>query len=30
VILLVDLVRVLSGSASEEDLILVKESDEHT
>ncbi|WP_275185402.1 TRAP transporter small permease [Bradyrhizobium sp. CSA112] len=30
VILIVDLVRVLSGSASEEDLILVKESDEHT
>jgi TRAP-type C4-dicarboxylate transport system permease small subunit len=30
VILLVDLVRVLSGSASEEDLISVKESDEHT
>ena len=30
VILLVDLVRVLSGSGSEEDLILVKESDEHT
>ena len=30
VILLVDLVRVLNGSASEEDLILVKESDEHT
>jgi TRAP-type C4-dicarboxylate transport system permease small subunit len=29
-ILLVDLLRVLSGSASEEDLILVKESDEHT
>ena len=30
VILLFDLVRVLSGSASEEDLISVKESDEHT
>ena len=30
VILLVDLVRVLSGSGSEEDRILVKESDEHT
>ena len=30
VILLVDLVRVLSGSGSEEDPILVKESDEHT
>ena len=30
VILLVDLVRVVSGSASEEDLISVKESDEHT
>ena len=30
VILLVDFVRVLSGSGSEEDLILVKESDEHT
>jgi TRAP-type transport system small permease protein len=30
VILLVDLVRVLNGSASEQDLILVKESDEHT
>ena len=30
VILIVDLVRVLSGSASEEDLISVKESDEHT
>ena len=30
VILLLDLVRVLSGNASEEDLISVKESDEHT
>jgi TRAP-type C4-dicarboxylate transport system permease small subunit len=30
VILLLDLVRVLSGSASEEDLISVKESDERT
>ena len=30
VILLLDLVRVLSGSASEEDLISVKESDDHT
>jgi TRAP-type transport system small permease protein len=30
VILLFDLVRVLSGSASEEDRISVKESDEHT
>jgi len=30
VILFVDLVRVLNGSASEQDLILVKESDEHT
>jgi TRAP-type transport system small permease protein len=30
VILLFDLVRVLRGSASEEDLISVKESDEHT
>ena len=30
VILLLDLVRVLSGAASEEDLISVKESDEHT
>jgi TRAP-type C4-dicarboxylate transport system permease small subunit len=29
VILLLDLVRVLSGNASEEDLISVKESDEH-
>ncbi|MEH2625587.1 TRAP-type C4-dicarboxylate transport system permease small subunit [Bradyrhizobium sp. AZCC 1719] len=30
VILLLDLVRVMSGSASEQDLIAVKESDEHT
>jgi len=30
VILLLDLVRVLSGSATEADLIAVKESDEHT
>ena len=30
VILLLDLVRVLSGNASEEDLVAVKESDEHT
>lgn len=30
VILLLDLVRVLSGQASEDDLIAVKESDEHT
>ena len=30
VILFVDFIRVLSGSGSEEDLILVKESDEHT
>ena len=30
VILLVDFIRVLSGSGSEEDPILVKESDEHT
>jgi len=29
VILLLDLVRVLSGAASEEDLISVKESEEH-
>jgi len=30
VILLLDLARVLSGSATEADLIAVKESDEHT
>jgi hypothetical protein len=29
VILLLDLVRVLSGNASEEDLVAVKESEEH-
>jgi TRAP-type transport system small permease protein len=30
VILVYDVVRVLSGSATEEDIITIKESDEHT
>ena len=30
IILLLDLMRVVSGAASEEDLISVKESDDHT